>query len=113
MGLIMSEVTELLAGRLGIPVRVQGALRLIRLQDFERIVDACRSDKLLILGIEAFTLSEGRVIPETDLIADYSELATKHWDVACLKAARSAEAYFDEAKSRTGLWFDFSLRAPR
>jgi len=108
----MSELIEQLGVRLGIPVRAQGALRLIRLQDSGRIVEACRTNNFLILGIEAFTFSEGRVIPE-DLIADPSELTTKHWDAACLEAARSAEDYFDEARGRTDLWFDFSLRAPQ
>ncbi len=110
MGLGMSEIVEQLAGKLGIPVRTQAGLLLIRLQDCGRIVQACRSSRLLILGIEAFRLSERNVVPDTDWIADFSELASKQWDAACLEAARSAEIYFDRAKDRTDLWFDFSLR---
>lgn len=110
MGLVMLELIEQLAGKLGIPVRAQGALRLIRLQDCGRIVEACRSSKVLILGIEAFTLSEGKVVPDTDLIADFSELATRQWDAACLESALSAETYFIAIKDRTDVWFDFSLQ---
>ena len=106
----MSQLIEQLAGKLGIPVRARGALRLIRLQDCGRIVEACRSSRVLILGIEAFTLSEGKVIPDTDLIADFSELATRQWDAACIEAGLSAETYFSTAKDRTDVWFDFSLR---
>lgn len=111
MGLIMSELIEQLAGKLGVSVRVQGGLHLIKLQDCGRIVQTCRSDRLLILGIEAFRLSERNVVPDTDWIADFSELASKQWDAACLEAARSAEIYFDKAKDQTDLWFDFALKA--
>ncbi len=109
----MAELIEQLAGECGIPVRMQGALRLIRREDCEEVIEACKSRNLLILGIEAFKLEGDRVVPNTDLIADYSELVTKDWAAACLEASRSAEAYFDEAQSRTDLWFDFSLRAPK
>jgi hypothetical protein len=106
----MPDLIEQVAGKHDIPVRAQGALRLIRLRDCGKIVDVCRSSKLLILGIEAFTLSQDRVIPVTDLIADFSELASKEWDAACLEAARSADTFLDVAKNRTDLWFDFSLK---
>lgn len=79
-------------------------------QDCERIVQACKSGSFLILGIEAFRLAEGNIVPKIDLIADFSELISKQWDEACLEAARSAESYFGEAKGRTDLWFDFSLK---
>jgi hypothetical protein len=110
MGLTMSELIEQLAGNFGVPVRTQAGLLLIRLQDCGKIIQACRSSGLLILGIEAFRLSERNVVPDTDWIADFSELASKQWDVACLEAARSADLYFDKAKGRTDLWFDFCLR---
>src|ERR1700692_2278445 len=106
----MPELIEQLASKLGIAARSQGALRLIRLQDCGRIVEACKLGKVLILGVEAFRLSEGTVMPDTDMIADFSGLASKQWDAACLEAAHSAEIYFGEAKDRTDLWFDFCLR---
>ena len=105
----MSELIEQLACKVAIILRPQGALRLIRQQDCGRIVRACKSDGLLILGIEAFKLAGGKVIPVTDLIADFSELASKQWEAACLQAAHSAEIYFNESKDLTDLWFDFSL----
>lgn len=111
MGLIMSELIEQLAGKLGVSVRVQGGLHLIPLHDCGRIVQICRSDRILILGIEGFRLSERNVVPDTDWIADFSDLASKQWDAACFEAARSAEIYFDKAKNQTVLWFDFTLKA--
>jgi len=106
----MSELIEQLARKVGVDVRPQGSLRLIRLQDCGGIVEACKSGGLLILGIEAFKLADGKVVPYTDLIADFSELASKQWEAAYLEAAHSADIYFSEAKDRTDLWFDFSLR---
>jgi hypothetical protein len=106
----MPELIEELATNLGVRVRSQGGLLLVRLNDCGIIVEACKSSGLLILGIEAFRLSEGKLIPDIDFIADFSELASKPWRVACLEAARSAEIYFAEAKDRTDLWFEFTLK---
>jgi hypothetical protein len=106
----MPELIEQLASECGIPVRKQGALRLIRREDCEKVLAACKSGKVLILGIEAFTLAESKVVPDTDLIADFSELASKQWDIACVEAASSAEGYFKLASERKDLWFDFSLQ---
>lgn len=109
----MAELIEQLSGQCGIPVRMHGALRLIRREDCEKIVEECKTRNLLILGIEAFKLERDGVMSDTDLIADYSKLVTKDWEAACLEASRSAEAYFKELQNRTDLWFDFSLRAPQ
>jgi hypothetical protein len=106
----MSKLTERLASQLGVRMRMQAGLRLIALEDCERIVEACKADGFLILGIEAFRLTEVNIVPDTDLIADFSELISMRWDEACVEAARSAKSYFGEAKGRTDLWFDFRLR---
>jgi hypothetical protein len=106
----MPELIEQLAERLGIQVRVQGGLRLIRLQDCHSLIEACKSQKVLILGIEGFTITKGRVCPDMDMIADFSALATKTWDVACLDAAHSATIYFESTKGREDMFFDFSLQ---
>lgn len=107
----MSDLIEKVAGDLGVYVRAHGALRLIGLRDTGRIVEACRSKGLLILGIEAFRLFDGKVIPDVDFIADYSELSSKEWKIAFQEAANSAEDFFSRAKNRADLWFDFNLRA--
>ena len=106
----MSDLVEHVAGKLGVAVRREGSLSLICFQDCGTILEACKSHGLFILRIEAFTLSGGKVIPETDLIADFSELAAKEWDAAWLEAVKSAESYFDKAKSRSDLWFVFTLQ---
>ena len=106
----MSLVIEKIAGELGIPLRSQGALRLIRRCDCDNFVEACKSAKLLILGIEAFRIIQGRPIPDTDFIADFSDLASEPWELAYVEAARSAAIYFGKASAHADLWFDFSLR---
>lgn len=106
----MAELIEQLAARCGFPLKTQGALRLIRREDCGKVIEECQSRNVLILGIEAFKLEGDRVVPDTDLIADFSELASKEWNIACLEAVRSAEVYLGEATGQTDLWFDFSLR---
>ncbi len=105
----MLEPIEQLAIKLNIPVRSIGGLRLISLGNCGKIVEACKSGEFLILGVEAFKLEGGNTVPETDFIADFSELASKQWDAACVEAASAAEAYFAEVKDRPDWWFDFSL----
>lgn len=106
----MSESIEQLANKLGIVVRTQGSLRLIQFRDCEKVIDVCKSEKLLILGIEAFRLLDGKAISDPDLIADFSELVSKQWDVACFEAAHSAQTYLSIVKDRSDLWFDFVLK---
>jgi hypothetical protein len=106
----MSDPVEDIASERGVAVRREGSLSLICFQDCGTILEACKSHGLLILGIAAFTLSGGKVIPDIDLIADFSELAAKEWNAACLEAVKSAESYFDKVKSRTDLWFNFTLQ---
>ena len=106
----MSDLVEDVAGKFGVAVRREGALALICFQDCGTILEACKSHGLLILGIKAFTLSDGKVIPDAGLIADFSKLAAKEWNAACLEAVKSAESYFEKAKSRSDLWFVFTLQ---
>jgi hypothetical protein len=105
----MCALIEKLSGSLGISAKSHGNLTLIAIEDCGRIIEACESSSILILGIEAFRLEEQFVIPEMDLIADYSGLASMPWEDACLEAARSAESYFSKVKGRTELWFEFYL----
>ena len=106
----MSDFVEQLAEAWNIPVRVRGGLPFIRREDCGRIVEECRARKVLILGIDAFRLVGEDTIPEDDLIADFSELVSKPWDIACLQAARAAESYFGEISPTSVLWFEFTLR---
>lgn len=110
MGVIMPELIEQLADELGITVRRQGALRLIHLQDCGKIIDVCRSRRILVLGIEAFTVSKGKVVPNMDMIADFSALAEEEWDTACSSAIHSTQSYFASLKSQEEFLFDFSLQ---
>jgi hypothetical protein len=108
----MPELIEQIAGKLGIQMRAQGALRLIRLQDCQRVIAACKAQGVLILGIEGFTISKGKAVPDMDMIADFSTLAAKVWNIACLEAADSAAIYFESVKRQEDMLFDFSLKGP-
>lgn len=102
--------TRQIAEKLGIRVRVEGALDLIALADCGRIIQACKADNVLILGIEAFRFADGKLIPDTSLIADFSELSVVPWRLACRRAARSAHIFFDRINDQSDLWFDFAVR---
>jgi hypothetical protein len=108
--LAVPELIQQLAAKLNIPIQMRGALQLIQPGDCGKIVEACRAERLLILGIDAFRLVGHQVIPDTDFIADFSELAAKPRVEACEAAALSAEAYFLRATGRTDLFFEFVLR---
>ena len=110
LGLIMPELIEQLAGKLGVQVKAQGALRLVRMQDCQRVIAACKAQNVLILGIEGFTIFKGKAVPNMDMIADFSALTAKAWDTACLEAADSAVIYFESAKGQEDMFFDFSLK---
>lgn len=112
MGLIMPALIEQLASKTGISVYTHGALRLIRLQDCRCLIEACKAQNVLILGIEGFTISGDKAVPDMDMIADFSALTAKTWDAACLEATASAMIYFDSLKSQGNMYFDFNLKGP-
>jgi hypothetical protein len=83
---------------------------LLRQPEALKLVDACRTKKILILGIEAFRLADQYIMPDTDFIADYSELAAPGVEDAWLKSADAAEQYLNEAAlTDSGFWFEFVL----
>lgn len=106
----MSELIEQLVGELGVQLKMHGALRLVRLRDCHRVIAACKAQNVLILGIEGFTISKGKAVPDMDMIADFSALTAKAWDTACVEAADSAVIYFESAKGQEDMLFDFSLK---
>lgn len=105
----MPDPIEQLARDLGIQIENTTGLQLVRAHDAVRIVQRCKLRGVLILGCEAFTLENGRVHPHMDLIADFSELVHRPWNLACHEAARSAEIYLDAAERRPDLWFELVL----
>ena len=44
-----------------------------------------------------------------DFIADFSELVKQEWNAGCVQAAQASQIYFNEAKDRSDLWFEFTL----
>jgi hypothetical protein len=106
----MSQLVKQLAVKHNIPVRIQGVLSLIQQGDCEKIIDICKNENILILGIDAFEVKGETIQPDNNLIADFSELTSKEWKVACLQAIRSAEIYFNETNGKENLWFEFSLQ---
>jgi hypothetical protein len=110
VGLGMSDLIEHLGDKLGIRVRARGAVRLIPYKDCARIIDACEHERLLIVGIEAFRVVGNEIFPDTDLIADFSELVSEQRPDGCVESVRSARIYFDGIEDGTSLWFHFQLR---
>lgn len=71
MGLI-----EEVADRAGIQLTERGSLVLVSAGDAMRLLDACESAGLRILGIEGFQVKENSLVPDMDAIADFSSTAS-------------------------------------
>lgn len=109
----MIDPVDELASKLGVNVINQCGQLFIGANDFEKIVYACLDHNYLILGIEAFTLSENVTIPLMDYIADYSDLYRHEpWEEACKIALESAIMYYQDLKNRTDVYFDFVIVRP-
>jgi hypothetical protein len=100
------ELTEEIAGMVGIDVRRIGGLDLISFRDAGRFLDACSSAEVLVVGIEGFFLEGRQVRPDMSAIADFSRI-------------EDARASVDEAKSfvkmlrSNDLLLDFTLTRPK
>ena len=109
----MIDLVDELASKLGVAIFPRGGLSFISTNDFEKIVYACLDHNYLILGIEAFTLSENATIPLMDYIADYSDLYRHDtWEEACKIAVESAIMYYQGLKNRNEVYFDFVIVRP-
>src|SRR5690606_17651262 len=110
MGPDYSEIAKRLADSFDIPLQDRRGMILIHLENCGRFVEACDANKVLILGIEGFRLSGGAITPDSDLIADFSDLCSMPWDAACVESVRSAGPYFESARNQGDLWFEFVLQ---
>lgn len=111
MGLKLDPV-ERVATRLGVSVREADKLRLVRIQDAHRIVSECQASHVLILGIDVLR-GAGGSFQATDLVADYSALASLEWRDACAQSATSARAFLARIDPVEDLWVDFTLQERR
>ncbi len=108
MGLKFDPV-ERVASRLGVSIRTADKMRLVRVQDAHRIVMECEASHILILGIDVLRAA-GLSFQATDMVADYSTLASQPWPDACAQAAESARAFLARMDPVGDLWLDFTLQ---
>lgn len=95
-------LTEEIAGQVGIKVVKRGSLVLVAYSDAMVLLDGCEAAGMRVLGIEGFLLRGNLVVPDMDLIADFSDM--KLASASILEARK-----FISSVSINGDVFDFSL----
>ena len=78
------------------------------------LVGRCRERSIVILGVEAFELLDGKILPRLDLIADFSEAleTSTVWSETVTGTAVDAGRFLDEVeRTAPALYVNFSLKA--
>lgn len=88
----------------GVTVTMHANTELIAIEDAERFVHALERHGLIILGFDGFFLDDPYIIPDMDMIADFSSLyreadAAQRSVAAAIRILRSA--------GKPGHYFDF------
>ncbi len=95
-------LTVALGRQAGIEIWQVGGLRLVSFADAQIFLDACLAARVLVLGLEGFTVDGGQAQPNMNAIADFSQL-TK-----CEQSVLEARAFI-ETTGRPEMLFDFTL----
>lgn len=103
MGLI-----ELLATVAGVTVKNVGSLVLIASQDVEAFLRAAQVHNVAIIGVEGFQIEEDHVIPDMDVIADFSSFP--HDDRMVTATIEETKRFVVEV-ARQDMCFDFTIEA--
>lgn len=64
----------MLADELGINVVIRGSSCLIPFEHMETVLEACKIKGFTVLGIDGFWKRDGALVPEMDVIADFSTM---------------------------------------
>ena len=99
-----------IADQLDLPVRKRGANSyLVHVGDAEKIIAFCEKLRLVILGIEGFTEEGLRLVPNMELIADFSTLSDLPSSERCSQSVKSAELFLKEIPKDPNLLLNFEL----
>jgi hypothetical protein len=103
MGLI-----ERLADDAGVSLTVHGSLHLVAAKDAERILSAIEKTGVVVLGIEGFHLRNGRISPDIEAIADFSDVSAS--TNGSLESVASSRQFMNRVRSH-GLFVEFTIRS--
>lgn len=85
-----------------------GELYLPRASSLE-FIQACEENDLAVVGIEGFRYEDGKLLPQLDLIADYSSTPDASWSSYKNACNNSARIFVEDSDSRYSLCFSFTV----
>lgn len=95
-------LSEKIAERVGVNIAKYGSLRVLTCHDAAVFLDGCEAAGVRVLGIEGFLIREDSVVPDMNVIADFSDISSASESI--LEARR-----FIKDVLRHGLMLEFSL----
>lgn len=76
-------------------------------------IELCEKNDLAVIGIEGLVYSDGNLIPQLDLIADYSSSHSSDWSSHKLACNSAARTFVHGSNSRENLYFAFVVMSER
>ncbi len=81
----------------------------LRWESIAKFTNMCTQNNIAIIGIEGFKLKEEKIIPDMDLIADFSCSKDTAWNDYLQGCNESTKLFFDRIVSGSNLIFCFTL----
>ena len=81
----------------------------IRESDYKIFIEHCRTQRVMIVGVEGFHVCDRGIMPDTSAIADFSSLITWPWEKALPQSHVEAEMFFKKISAGEARVFDVSL----
>lgn len=109
MGFAMKSLAQSLSEAAGVELVQRAALELFHQGDAEKALNACESQGIGIMGIEAFRIEGSSITPDMDWIADYSDLFKDPTAAECRQSVDAARQFVREMPS-AGYFLHFTLK---
>jgi hypothetical protein len=72
-------------------------------------IKACDRNDLAVVGLEGFKYEDGKLLPQLDLIADYSLTTAASWSSYRQRCNNSAQMFIEESDARENFCFSFTV----
>ena len=73
------------------------------------LVSECESNGLAVIGIEGFKIDGSEVVPQLDLIADWSNVEVKEWEAFVAEASALSRKFIETISVASGILLNLTI----
>ena len=94
------ELDTYLANKAGISYRTKGGLSLFTFSNLKKLLEHCRKNKIIILGIDGFWVTDQSICPDMKAIADFSQTECISQESRYIETINLAQQFLEDLTPR-------------